>query len=89
MYGNNFWFSAPVLCDQLNAPVWISLSDGIAKNMRADLLNSSSPVRLKPRMVYANFSSPMQVDVKFHVNVSACILIGLSLRSLRVSVMDN
>lgn len=69
VYGNNFWFSAPVLCDQLNAPVWISLSERIAKNMRADLLNSSSPVLLRPRMVYGQFSSPMQVDVKFHVNV--------------------
>lgn len=74
VFGNNFWFTSSQLCNQLNEPVHISLSAAIPKNMRADLLNSTSPVHLKHLMVYANFTSPMQVDVKFHVNVSLDIL---------------
>lgn len=48
----------------------ISLSEDIPKMMRSDLLNSTSPIRVQQRMVYANFSSHMQVDVNFHVKVS-------------------
>lgn len=48
----------------------ISLSDDVPKMMRSDLLNSTSPISVQQRMVYAKFASDMQVDVNFHVNVS-------------------
>lgn len=68
--GNNFWFLPSHLCDGVNEPMSISLSDDIPKMMRSDLLNTTSPIFVQQRMVYANFSSPMQVAVNFHVKVS-------------------
>lgn len=68
--GNNFWFLPSRYCDGINEPMGISLSEDIPKQMRSDLLNSTSPIKVQQRMVYANFSSQMQVDVNFHVKVS-------------------
>lgn len=68
--GNNFWFLPSRLCDGVNEPMAISLSGDIPKMMRSDLLNSTSPMVVQQRMVYANFSSHMQVDINFHVKVS-------------------
>lgn len=74
--GNNFWFLPSSLCDGINEPMTISLSEDIPKRMRSDLLNSTSPIKVQQRMVYANFSSQMQVDVKFHVKVSFLVVLS-------------
>lgn len=83
VFGNNFWFTASSLCTYLNAPVQITHSASIPKNMGPELLNSTSPVRLKHRMVYANFTSPMQIDIKFHVNVSILIQLKIARQIIR------
>ncbi|KAJ6641361.1 Nose resistant to fluoxetine protein 6 [Pseudolycoriella hygida] len=65
--GDNFWFVPSRLCDGINSPMAISLSDHIPKMMRSDLLNSTSPIKVQQRMIYANFTSDMQVDSNFHI----------------------
>lgn len=92
VFGNNFWFKSSQVCDLINEPVQISLSPNIPKRMSEYLLNSTSPVPVKYQLIYANFTSPMQIDVKFHVYVSIKALLKIivvfrclfSVRCLRI-----
>lgn len=70
VFGNNFWFSPSHLCTDLNDGVSISLSDSIPKLMKSNLMNDTSPIYLVHRMVYANFTSSLQIDIQYHIKVS-------------------
>lgn len=71
VYGNNFWFNSAGLCDLSNAALPISLSTHLPQRMHADLMTSASPFRMEARMIYANYSDSMQVDLQFQLQVSA------------------
>lgn len=75
VYGNNFWFTSAGLCDLTNEPLPISLSAHLPHRMHANLLPSASPVRMEPRMLYANYTDGMQVDFQFQIHPT--IHIGL------------
>lgn len=76
VYGNNFWFTASALCGFVNEAPRMSLTPSMPKRMRADLVASRSPVRMRHRMLYANASAGMQVDSNFPLLVSSAILVG-------------
>lgn len=70
VYGDNFWFTATALCQRANEPLPMTLSPFVQRRMRDDLLSDAAPVRMQHRMVYARYSSDMQVDISFPVAVS-------------------
>lgn len=64
IWGNNFWFSSAELCSDVSDPFYISLSSSIPRATSGHLMNATSPYKMHLQMIYFNYTSSLQLDLK-------------------------
>uniref|UniRef100_A0A1I8QBL2 Nose resistant-to-fluoxetine protein N-terminal domain-containing protein n=1 Tax=Stomoxys calcitrans TaxID=35570 RepID=A0A1I8QBL2_STOCA len=71
-WGNYFWFGAPDLCDDLNKANFLNLA-----HSRPIIINATSPMSMALMVVYMNYTTPYDVDVKLPfenlIHVGLCL----------------
>ncbi|CAD7078531.1 unnamed protein product [Hermetia illucens] len=77
IWGNNFWFSSGELCSDVSEPFYISLSSNIPRATSGNLMNATSPYKMHLQMIYFNYTSSLQLDLKQqyqpYIEIGLCV----------------